>query len=104
MNFIPDLAKQAHEVIFNRKAKEINHRLLLFSNTSVSQSSSRKCLGVIFGSKLIFDEHLKMVSLKLSKTVGLPQKLQNLPPRSALITIYKAFVGPYLDHGGIFYD
>ena len=104
MNFNPDLAKLAHEVIFSRKAKEINHRLLLFSNTSISQSSSRKCLGVILGSKLIFDEHLKMVSLKLSKTVGLPQKLQNLPPRSALITIYKAFVGPYLDHGGIFYD
>ena len=25
MNFNPDLAKLAHEVIFSRKAKEINH-------------------------------------------------------------------------------
>ena len=46
-----------------------------------------------------------MVSLiKISKTLGLLQKSQNLLPRSALITIYKAFVRPYLDYGDILYD
>ena len=76
----------------------------MFNNTSVSQLSSPKHLGVILDSKLIFDEHLKMVSLKISKTLGLLQKLHNLLPRSALITIYKAFVRPYLDYGDILYD
>ena len=55
-------------------------------------------------SKLIFDEHLKMVSLTISKTLGLLRKLHNLLPRSALITIYKAFVRPFLDYGFILYD
>ena len=32
MNFNPDPNKQAHEVIFNRKAKEINHPPLVFNN------------------------------------------------------------------------
>ena len=45
-----------------------------------------------------------MVSLKISKTLGLLQKLHDLLPRSALITIYKAFVRPYLDYGKILYD
>ena len=45
-----------------------------------------------------------MVSLKISKTLGLLQKLHNLLPRSALNTIYKAFVRPYLDYGDILYD
>ena len=71
MDFNPDLTKQAHEIIFSRKAKEINHPPLLFNNTSVSQSSSQKHQGVILDSELIFDEHLKMVSLKISKTRGL---------------------------------
>ena len=84
MNFNPDPAKQAHDVIFSRKAKEIYHPPLVFNNTSVSQSSSQKHLGVILDSKLIFDEHLKMVSLKISKTIGLLRKLHNLLPRSAL--------------------
>ena len=97
MNFNPDPAKQAHEIIFSRKAKEIYHPPLVFNNTSISQSSSQKHLGVILDSKLIFDEHLKMVSLKISKAPSLLQKLHNLLPRSALITIYKAFVRHYLD-------
>ena len=71
MNFNPDPTKQAHEVIFSRKTKEIYHPPLVFNNTNVSQSSSQKHLGVILDSKLIFDEHLKMVSLKISKTLGL---------------------------------
>ena len=104
MNFNPDPTKQAHEVIFSHKRKEIHHPPLVFNNTNVSQSSSQKHLGVILDSKLIFDEHLKMVSLKISKTLGLLRKLHNLLPRSALITIYKAFVRPYLDYGDILYD
>ena len=75
MNFNPEPAKQAHELIFSRKAKEIYHPPLVFNNTSVSQSSSQKYLGVILDSKLIFDEHLKIVSLKISKTVGPLRKL-----------------------------
>ena len=104
MNFNPDPAKQAHEVIFSCKAKEIYHPPLVFNNTSVSQSSSQKHLGVILDSKLIFDENLKMVSYKISKTLGLLRKLHNLLPRSALITIYKAFGRPHLDYGDILYD
>ena len=104
MNFNPDPTKQAHEVIFSRKTKEIYHPQLVFNNTNVSQSSSQKHLGVILDSNLIFDEHLKMVSLKISKTLGLLRKLHNLLPRSALITIYKAFVRPYLDYHDILDD
>ena len=67
MNFNPDPAKQAHEVIFSRKTKEIYDPPLVFNNTHVSQSSSQKQLGVILDSKLLFDEHFKMISLKISK-------------------------------------
>ena len=104
MNFNPDPTKQVQEVIFSRKAKEIYHPPLVFNNTSVSQSSSQKHLGVILDSKLIFNEHLKMVSLKINKNSGLLRKLQNLLPRSTLITIYKAFVRPHLDYGDVLYD
>ena len=104
MNFNPDPNKKAHEVIFSCKAKEINHPPLVFNNTGVSQSSSQKNLGFILDSKLIFDEHPKVVSLKISKFLGLFRKLHNLLPRSALITIYKAFLRPFLDYGDILYD
>ena len=101
MNFNPDPNKQAHEVILSRKAKEINRLPLVFNNTSVSHSSSQKHLGVILDSKSIFDEHLKMVSLKISLVFSEnyitcyqdPHKLQ-----------YIKFLSLYLDYGDIIYD
>ena len=36
--------------------------------------------------------------------IGLICKLQNLLPRTALITLYKAFVRPHLDYDDIIYD
>ena len=80
MNFNPDPTKQAQKVTFSRKAKEIYHPPLVFNNTSVSQSSSQKHFSVIIDSKLIFDEHMKMVTLRISKNLGLLRKLQNLYP------------------------
>ena len=53
---------------------------------------------------LTFDEHLTNVSNKISKTLGLLRKLQNILPRPALLTITKCFVRPHLDYGDIIYD
>ena len=80
MSFNLDPTKQAQNVIFSRKAKEIYPPPLVFNNSSDSQSSSQKHLCSILDTKLIFDEHLKMVSLKINKTLGFLQKLQNLLP------------------------
>ena len=56
------------------------------------------------GNRLIFDEHLTNVSSKISKTIGLLRKSQNILPRPALLTIYKSFIRPHLDYGDIIYD
>ena len=104
MKFNPVPTKQAQEVISSCKAKEIYHSSLFFNNSIVSQSLSPKNLGVILEIKLIFDKNLKTVSLKINKILGLLQKLQNQLPRSALITIYKAFLRPHFDYGDILYD
>ena len=61
-------------------------------------------MGIILDTQLKFDDHLKMVSAEISKTIGLLCKLQNLLPRVALITIYKAFVRPHIDCGDTLYD
>ena len=59
---------------------------------------------MIFDSKLSFDEHLKSVLKKISKTVGLLRKLQDILPRTSLITIYKSCARPHLDYGDTIYD
>ena len=45
-----------------------------------------------------------MIFKKVCQKIGLLYKLQNILPRSALLTIYKGFVRPHLDYGNIIYD
>ena len=41
---------------------------------------------------------------KVDKTIGLLCKLQAALPHPSLVTIYKAFIRPYLDYEDIIYD
>ena len=71
MTFNPDRSKQAQEIIFSRKIKKATHPPLLFNNNNVSQVNSQKHFVVILDVKLTFEEHLKNVFNKTSKTIGL---------------------------------
>ena len=54
--------------------------------------------------KLHFEEHLSKVESKVIKTNGITRKLQNVFPRSTLLTIYKSFIRPHLGYGVLIYD
>ena len=92
MTFNPDCSREAQEIIFSRKLKNVTHPSLFFNKDYVSQVNSQTHLGVILDIKLTFEEHLKNVFTKTNKMIGLLQKLSNLLPRQPLVTIYKAFV------------
>ena len=94
--FNPGPSKQAQEVIFSRKRKKEYHPPLAFNNNNVSETNSQKHLGVVLDNRLSFEDHLKMILNKVNKTIGLPCKLHNILPRSALLIIYKSFIRPHL--------
>ena len=105
MSFNPDPSKQAQEVIFSRKTKKEYHPPLVFNNNNnASETNSQKHLGVVLDKRLSFEDHFKMIMNKVNKTIGLLRKLQNILPRSALLTIYKSFIRPHIDYGDIIYD
>ena len=81
MSFNADPTKQAQEIIFSRKNSQRNHLGLIFNNSIVNVTSIHKHLGVTFDSKLSFEKHLKSVLEKISKTVGLLKKFQDILPR-----------------------
>ena len=104
MNFYPDPTKQTQGTIFSHKTKKLPHPPLVFNNANVTQSIYQKHLGIILDSKLTFENHINMVTTKISKTIGLLRKAPNLLPRTTLITTYKASVRPHLDYGDTLYD
>ena len=104
MSFNPDSSKQAQEIIFSRKTKKISHPSLRFNNSIVSQTPYQKQLGIFLDARLTFEEHLKVITTKVNKSIGLLRKLQKTLPRPVLMTMYKTFVRPHLDYGDIIYD
>ena len=104
MSFNPAPSKQAQEVIFTRRVKKVVHPPIFFNNKPVQQLLSKKPAGLILDTSLTFDEHIKAITSKVSKTVGLLRKLNNRLPRSSLTIIYKSFVRPHLDYGDVIFD
>ena len=80
------------------------HPPLLLNDVSVTRTSSQKHWEILLDNQSKFDDHIKMVSRKISKTIVLLRKLQNVLPRDALITMYKVFIRPHLDYSDILYD
>ena len=105
MIFNPDLSKQAQEVIFSRKIMKLLHPTLLFNNIPLSNSFFQKHLCLTLDIKLNFSEHIKSITTKkISKTMGLLHKSQQILPTSSLMTIYKTFTRSRLDYADIIYD
>ena len=77
---------------------------MIFNHNTDSLTESQKHLGIVLDSRLDFNEHLEIIFKKVSKTIGLFRKLQNLLPRKSLITVYKSFIRPRIDYGDIIYN
>ena len=100
MSFYPDPSKQAQEVMVSRKTKKEYHPSLAFKNNNVSETNSQKHLGSVLDHCLSFEGYLKMILNKVNKTI----ELQNILPRSALLTIYKTCIRPHFHYDDIIYD
>ena len=79
MSFNPDSTKPAHEVAFSRK-KNIHYPPILFN------------------------EHISSTLSIVNKLTAVLRKLQTVLPRHSLLSIYWAFIRPYLDYCHVIYD
>ena len=104
MSFNPDPIKQVQNVIFSRKTTKKIYPKIFFNNIPISKANSQKHLGLHLDSKLFFDIHIKIISTKVNRTIGLLPKFQQVLPRPSLITIYKVFIRPHLDFGDVIFD
>ena len=100
MSFNPNPSKQVQEVIFSRKIKKTKQ----FNNIQVNQTPYQKHLGMFLDDKSNFGEHLKYITNKVNKSIGLSHKLQMILPRRSLVTIYKSYIRAHLDFRDIIFD
>ena len=104
MSFHPDPTKPTQEVIFSRKLKTVPYPSITFNSNPSSLCPAQKHQGLVLDSKLTFNEHIKHILSKVSKSIGLLRKFQSVLPRSLLVTIYKTFIYSHFDYADVVYD
>ena len=102
MSFKLGRLKQA-QVTFFLKIKKSSQGMLIFNNNQVNKNPIAKHFGLFLAEKIHFGEDLRYIS-KVNKSIELLRKLQNILPRWSLATIYKSFIRPHYDFGGIISD
>ena len=61
--------------------RERVHWEQMVNNSIVSQTPNQKHLGIFLDARLSFEEHLKVITTKVNKTMGLLRKLQKILPK-----------------------
>ena len=78
--------------------KNLPNPTIYFENNSFTVTNQTKFLGLIIDDQLKFSSHLQLVSLKLSKTVGIIYRVKTYLPRKVLVQLYYSLVYPYLTY------
>ena len=80
----------------NREQGDGLNAMLFFDGEQVQFNTSGKFLGLIIDSSLNYRDHILMICNKISKTIGIFNKLKQNVPGYILLNLYYTLIYPYL--------
>jgi hypothetical protein len=90
---------KTHYMLFTSPRKKVNYKLSLnIENDEISKVSHTKFLGVVLDSKLTWKDHVSYIKGKISKSIGIIHRAKQNLNKECLISLYYAFVYPYLNY------
>ena len=88
---------KTHYIIFRNVGKTINvNEDLIVAGTPIKQEKFTKFLGVWLDENLNWSKHIKEISKKIARGLGILSKARNYLDRTTMKTLYYSFVYPYL--------
>jgi len=69
----------------------------------IKQVVSTKFLGIHIDQYLTWEDHIKVISNKISKNIGIIRKIGHLFPTKVLTSLYYRLINPYLLYVNILY-
>ena len=87
---------------FTNSQSRTNHNInLTIDNIPIIEKKSTKFLGVIIDSNLSWNDHIKKISISVSKAIGILWKLKPVLTKRILLVLYNSFVLPYINYCNI---
>jgi hypothetical protein len=91
-------------MIFHMPQKVVNIPKISMNNFDIEFVKEFNYLGIVIDKNLSWKPHTDLISKKISKTVGILNRLKTTLPKNVLMNIYNALVLPYLTYGSILWE
>ena len=89
-------------MIFTRKANATDTLMnIKTDNVPIQKVDQTRFLGVIINDKLLWNDHMKTIRIKISKGLGILARLRHYLPSRILVNLYYTLVHPYFDYCNI---
>jgi hypothetical protein len=95
---------KTEEMIISNKRNKPVHPDLHFDDTTVKRVENHKHLGVTISHDLTWNKHIKEVTAKATRRLGVMRKLKYKLDRRSLERMYMGFIRPLLEYGDILWD
>jgi len=91
--------EKTHSMLFTLSHNVYNSPIAIeIAGEQIKRVHSTRFLGVIIDDKLIWDEHIKYISNKLAKSIGILTKVRHFLPSKTLVTLYYTLIYPYITY------
>ena len=91
--------RKTKAMVFHTPQRRILHPSIRIDNTDIEYVTQFNFLGIIIDKNLNWKAHKDMISKRISKFIGVINKLKNTIPQSALLHIYNSLVQSHLTYG-----
>ena len=91
--------QKTRAMMFHTPQRVANFPTLKIDDTEIEFVTSFNFLGIKLHQNLKWDSHIETVTKKMSRTIGVMNKMKNFLPLGALLKIYNALIAPHLNYG-----
>jgi len=86
---------------FRTPQKRITPPLITLCHRNIEYVKQFNLLGIVFDENLNWKSHVSHISSKISKTIGIMNKLKHILPQHILKTIYNSLINSFLNYGAL---
>jgi hypothetical protein len=96
--------KKTSAMIFHMPNKIIDYPELKINEVPITYVKEFNFLGIVINENLNWKSHVDFISKKISKVVGILNKLKHTLPEQVLFTIYNSLIVPHLNYGALIWE
>ena len=85
-------------MVFHTANKHGDYPKLTINGNNIERVTNFNFLGLTLSSTLFWNQHINKMSLKISKSIGILYRLQDIYPRAVLENLYNDLITPHFNY------